>query len=165
MRWIRANSEPDLFFGQGFVSCQLRLWQMEFQRRVVAGRLSELVGSAGLDTDKLMRALGLYRAAAESLQHLDAPTLVAVQSYTKGVNAFMQDVGNGTRPKPLEFLVFGIAVEPWTDTDSVAWLKMMAYELGGNMHMELSRYALLARERSRGAEVRTPPCSSSRGDL
>ena len=36
---IRANSEPDLFFGQGFVSSQLRLWQMEFQRRLVSGKL------------------------------------------------------------------------------------------------------------------------------
>ena len=59
---IYAANRHDLFFAQGFVQAQDRLWQMETNRRVGAGRLSEVIGPEGLETDKLLRTLGLMRA-------------------------------------------------------------------------------------------------------
>ena len=55
---IRAQSEADLFFAQGYVSSRLRLWEMELQRHMVAGRLAEIVGEQGVASDKLFRTLG-----------------------------------------------------------------------------------------------------------
>src|SRR5512142_3047173 len=54
-RWgaphIYAESEADLFFAQGFVHAQDRFFQMDFQRRMVAGRLSEIFGPVTVAAD------------------------------------------------------------------------------------------------------------------
>ena len=66
-RWgvphIYAESEQDLFVAQGFVQAQDRLWQMESNRRVAAGRLSEIIGEEAIDLDRLLRTYGLLEAA------------------------------------------------------------------------------------------------------
>ncbi len=66
-RWgvphIYAGSITDLLFAQGFVHAQDRLWQMDFQRRVVAGRLAEVLGPPTVAVDRGMRVLGMYRVA------------------------------------------------------------------------------------------------------
>src|SRR3990172_11607003 len=69
---IYASTEHDLFLAQGYVQAQDRFWQMDFQRHVSAGRLSELMGSATLDTDLFLRTLGWERVAREELEALDA---------------------------------------------------------------------------------------------
>ena len=73
-RWaiphIEAERPLDASFALGFVHAQDRLWQMEFQRRLGAGRLAEIVGAAALPSDRFMRTLGLYRHAEASLAHL-----------------------------------------------------------------------------------------------
>eukprot|EP01051_Picozoa_sp_SAG22_P010489 SAG22_NODE_947_length_6367_cov_23.437460_9_plen_89_part_00 len=75
---------------KGFVSTQLRLWQMEMQRRLAQGRLAELVGEAALPADKLFRTLGLgTKHAAAAFAALDGPTKAAVRAYTAGVNAYL----------------------------------------------------------------------------
>ena len=114
---IRAQSEPDLFFGQGYVASRMRLWQMEYQRKMVAGRLAELVGGDdALATDTLVRTLGLPAASAAMLTHLDAGTTAAVEAYTKGVNAYLEDLRKGTRDQPVEFLVFGVSTQAISTT-------------------------------------------------
>ena len=60
---IFAGTDNDAFFALGYVHAQDRMWQLEFQRRIGAGRLSEILGEATLDTDKFLRTLGPYRAA------------------------------------------------------------------------------------------------------
>src|SRR5918994_5354730 len=64
-RWgvphVSASERLDLWFGQGFCHGQDRLWQMDFYRRVVSGRLAEIAGAEGLPSDRLMRTLGLHR--------------------------------------------------------------------------------------------------------
>ena len=57
MTHIRANNPQDAWFAMGYVHAQERTWQLEFNRRVMHGRLSEVFGEATLETDKLMRAL------------------------------------------------------------------------------------------------------------
>ena len=47
---ISADTDSDLFFAQGVVTAQERLFQMEIQRRALMGRLSEMVGSGGIGT-------------------------------------------------------------------------------------------------------------------
>ena len=126
---IYAGSREDAYLALGFVHAQDRLFQMDFQRRVGAGRLSEVLGGATLGTDRFLRTLGVYRAAERSLSNLSAEAQGALASYTAGVNAFLEGRRGALPP---EFLVLGYEPEPWRPADSLVWLKMMAWDLGGN---------------------------------
>ncbi len=140
---IEAESFTDALFALGFVHGQDRLWQMEFQRRVGAGRLSEIVGGAALPTDRFMRTLGLYRRAAAGLAHLSPATRTWLEAYAAGVNAYLKA---RTGPLPPEFLILGEhEIEPWTVADSLVWLRVMALDLGTNYQDELLRARLSTR--------------------
>ena len=86
---IRANDEADALFGLGYVHAQERLWQMEFQRRVGQGRLSEILGEATLPQDRFLRTWGFYRAARAAYGRLYPEEKEAVDAYAAGVNAFL----------------------------------------------------------------------------
>ncbi|UCC61926.1 MAG: penicillin acylase family protein [Anaerolineae bacterium] len=92
-RWgvphIYADSEEDLFFAQGYVHAQDRMWQMEFQRRVGSGRLSEVLGEATLEIDRFLRVVGLNRAAEAEAEMLDDETRRVLEAYAAGVNAYL----------------------------------------------------------------------------
>ncbi len=135
---IYAQNAADASFALGYVHAQDRLWQMEMSRRIAAGRLSEVVGAGGLDTDRFLRAIGVRRSAEASLQRLDDDTRRQLEAYAAGVNAF---IASGPVLPP-EFWLTGVKPEPWTPADSVAWTKMMAWDLGGNFRSELLRMHL-----------------------
>jgi penicillin amidase len=140
---IVGEADTDAIFAQGFAHAQDRLWQMEFQRRVGAGRLAEIVGAPGLPTDRFMRVLGLYRLAEASLAHLSDDSLAWLDAYAAGVNAFL---ATRSGPLPPEFLLLGHAeIEPWRPADSVVWIKMMALDLSLNWRSELLRARLAKR--------------------
>jgi penicillin amidase len=157
-RWgiphITAQNAPDLFFAQGYVHAQDRLWQMELHRRTASGRLSELFGEVTLDTDRLLRTVGLRRVAQEELAIQDPQTRAALEAYARGVNAFV-DSHRGRLP--VEFLLLRTAPEPWTPVDSLAFAKLMAWILGGNWQAELLRAHLIARFGEDGARTLMPP--------
>ncbi len=137
---IYAESSEDALFALGFVHAQDRLFQMDFQRRVGAGRLSEVLGGATLETDKFLRTLGVYRSAERTLPNLSAEAQGALAAYSAGVNAFLEERKGALPP---EFLILGYEPEPWQPADSLVWLKMMAWDLGGNWDDELLRARLL----------------------
>ncbi|KAA3642999.1 MAG: penicillin acylase family protein [Chloroflexi bacterium] len=144
---IYATTEHDLFFAQGYVHSQDRFWQMDFQRHVSAGRLSELIGSNGLDTDIFLRTLGWERVAREELAQLPAEDLALLQAYADGVNAYIA-THSGT-VMGLEYLFLpllnaGYEPEPWTPLHSLTWAKAMAWDLRGNMDTEIERAILLS---------------------
>jgi penicillin amidase len=133
---IFAQTVEDAAFGLGFVHAQDRLWQMEMNRRIAAGRLSEVVGAGGLGPDRFLRTLGVYGHAERTLANLDAETRAALEAYAAGVNAYLE---TRSGPLPLEFLILGHKPEPWRPADSIAWIKMMAWDLGGNWSDEIMR--------------------------
>ncbi|MBI1943691.1 MAG: penicillin acylase family protein [Betaproteobacteria bacterium] len=135
---IFAASLEDASFALGYVHAQDRLWQMEVNRRLGAGRLAEVVGAGALETDRFLRTLGVRRAAEANLKSLDAETLRLLEAYAAGVNAFLAS----DPVLPPEFWLTGARPEPWTPVDSVAWTKMMAWDLGGNWKNELLRMRL-----------------------
>lgn len=126
---IAARSVRDAYFVMGWVHAQDRIWQMELQRRVGAGRLAELVGEKGLSNDRFMRTLGLYRLAEASLPKLDKPTRDALTAYSEGVNAW---VDAHWHRLPVEFLLLNDRPEPWKPADSLVWGRLMALQLTGN---------------------------------
>lgn len=135
---IYAQSAADASFALGFVHAQDRLWQMEMSRRIAAGRLSEVVGAGGLETDRFLRTVGVRRSAEANFPKLEEETRRMLEAYAAGVNAFL-----ATDPVlPLEFWLTGVRPEPWSPVDSVAWTKMMAWDLGGNFRTELLRMRL-----------------------
>jgi penicillin amidase len=136
---IIAETRHDAYFAMGWVHAQDRLWQMEAQRRLGAGRLAEIVGEPGLGSDRYMRTLGLYQAAERSLGALSEPTRAALQSYADGVNAWVSQ--NNYRLPP-EFSILGFQPEPWKPADSVVWQKIMAMTLTGNWHDDILRAQL-----------------------
>lgn len=150
---IFAKDEADAWFAVGYVHAQDRLWQMEFQRRVARGRLSEFIGERAFDTDRLMRTLGLGRAADRAVTLTDPQTRKLLEAYAAGVNAFL-----ASEPVlPVEFQVFAIAPEPWKPADSVAWMYVMAWDLSGNWRSELGRMRYAAKLGGDRANELIPP--------
>lgn len=139
---ITARSARDAYFTMGFVHAQDRLWQMEMQRRVGAGRLAEIIGEPGLPNDRFMRTLGLYRLAQQGFDRLDKPTRDALIAYSDGINSF---ISSHSHRLPMEFLMLGVRPEPWTPADSLVWGRLMALQLTGNWRDEVLKARLDAR--------------------
>jgi len=135
---IFAQSEADAHFALGFVHAQDRLWRLEMNRRIAAGRLAEVLGPGGLEADRFLRTLGVRRAAQANLPRLDEETRKYLEAYAAGINAFL-----ATRAVlPPEFLLLRVDPEPWSALDSLAWAKMKAWDLGGNWRSESLRMQL-----------------------
>ncbi len=140
---IIAGSEADAIFALGFAHAQDRLWQMDFNRRLAQGRLSELAGPAGLDIDRFLRTVGVMQIAQRAVDDMDAETRAQLKAYVAGVNAAIQA---RTGPLPPEFILTRTpAPAPWTEQDSMAWGVMMALDLGQSWRDELARLLLAAR--------------------
>ncbi len=135
---IFASTEHDLFFAQGWVQAEDRLWEMDLSRRAVAGRLSEILGADYVNADHFLRTIGFYRAAEASRPSYPPEVLAVAQAYADGVNAFIAQAGGKL---PIEFSVQGYQPEPWAVTDSGAIGKYMSWILGGNMETELFNLA------------------------
>lgn len=117
-RWgvphIYAGSTEDLYFAQGYVMAQDRLWQMEMWRRSAEGRLAEVLGPNAVGRDRYARLLK-YRGPVDdkelTVYHPDARRIMT--SYVAGVNAFIEHA-NRSGKLPVEFVLTGIRPEPWT---------------------------------------------------
>ena len=115
-RWgiphIYAGTTEDLFFAQGFVAAQDRLWQMEMWRRSKEGRLAEVLGPDALERDRVARLLR-YRGPMDDTEwrsyHPDARRIVT--AFVAGVNAF---IAQGEASLPVEFHLTGIRPTAWT---------------------------------------------------
>ena len=151
---IYADNEYDLFFTQGYVHAQDRLWQMEFNRRIASGTLSAAVGASTLSTDSFLRTLGLRRAAERDWAGVDPDARVILEAYSDGVNAYIE--ANRKR-LPLEFTILGVDPEPWTPVDILAWGKVMSFDLGGNYSFELLRAQIVAELGAEAAGELLPP--------
>src|SRR5204862_7369254 len=82
---IFASTKADAFYGLGYVPAQDRLWQMEFQRRIGHGRLSEVFGAATIGQDRFLRTAGFGRAARSAWEHLPAEARAEIDAYLAGI--------------------------------------------------------------------------------
>jgi penicillin amidase len=132
---LRAENLEDLLFAQGFVTASERMWQMDLLRRAACGRLAEAFGEHALSVDRLMRTLGLARAAERNLAALGARTRALLRAYAEGVNAYR---ARASKRPPLEYVLTRLEPEPWTPFDSLAVIEYMAYLLSFNAREELA---------------------------
>ncbi|OLS19380.1 MAG: Acyl-homoserine lactone acylase QuiP precursor [Candidatus Heimdallarchaeota archaeon LC_3] len=126
---IYAENDNDLYFAQGYVHAQDRLWQLESQRRLFSGELAELLGEDLLDSDRFFREIGLYRSSLKSVELLDQnPELKeGIQSYADGINYYIDNLND--RDLPFEFKILDFKPSRWEVVDTLAFGKLMSYGL------------------------------------
>jgi penicillin G amidase len=128
---IFAENDDDLYFAQGYITAQDRLWQMEFYPRVAAGRVSEIFGEKALAFDKYNRHLGMAHTAEKIVENLKKDPLAnsIMQAYSNGVNAYIKQL----KPKdyPVEYKVIGNAPETWSPLKSILLMMAMRNTLNG----------------------------------
>jgi len=137
---IFAKNRNDALFGLGYAHAQDRLWQMEFQRRIGHGRLSEIFGVPTIQQDRFLRTVGFGRAARDAWNRTPEHAKAQVLAYCAGVNAFI--ASHHGRELPPEFTLLRFEPEPWSGPDVLVWVKMMAWDLSGNYSFELLRHDL-----------------------
>ncbi|MFB3916069.1 MAG: penicillin acylase family protein [Terriglobales bacterium] len=140
---ISADNLEDLFFAQGYVTAQDRLWQMDMTRRYAAGELAEILGPDYVQGDKRQRTLLIRTAAERAATALEARDRAYFEAYARGVNAYV-DQHQGKLP--IEFRVLRYSPRPWSVQDSllVACSMVEVLNLGPLSHM-LEREKILAR--------------------
>jgi penicillin G amidase len=140
MAYIRAENTDDLFFAQGFVTARDRLFQMQLNRMMAQGRISELAGEAALDLDRRMRTIGLHRMAQKQAQILNKKNADLFQKYVDGINAFIDRTPGDI---PLEFRLSGITPDRWQIADSLSILFYMGFATAANLDTEIISQMLL----------------------
>jgi penicillin amidase len=123
---IKAGTAADLFFAQGFVTAQDRLWHMDYDRHRALGRWAEWVGADGVEADRLLRAAGMGRTAKLDYDLCSDAAREMIDAYTAGVNAFIDT----TQALPIEYSILGVVPEPWESWHCLTVYKMRNTLLG-----------------------------------
>ncbi len=153
---IYAQNDDDLFFAQGYVMAQDRLWQLEMWRRWHEGRLAEIFGPKAYDYDartRLMMFRGPWDEAEWTSYHPDAERLFT--AWANGLNAWVaQHAGN----LPVEFTLTGIRPEPWTaKTLTLRWAQLGLNSTSGHPINEIQLAQSVARLGVAEANKRAAP--------
>jgi penicillin amidase len=133
---ILARNEADLFFAMGYAMAQDRFWQMEFHRRLGAGRLSELFGEDFVKVDRYFRmttAAGIQREVPPELAYVP-------KAFSEGVNAYLKTHGDHL---PVEFKLLRYTPEPWDKDDYITILKVINWALSLGWHVDQTAGAML----------------------
>ena len=149
---IKAENDEDAFFALGYVHAQDRFWQMEFQRHIFQGTLSEVFGAATIEQDKFLRTLGFYRSAQQAWQALSPQAKSIIHSYTNGINSFLRSAN-----LPLQLKILRYDPKPWLDVDSIAWQKLMAWDLQNTWQEKVENYFILRELGADQREIILPP--------
>jgi penicillin amidase len=151
---VFAASEPDLFFAQGYLHAQERLWQMDLNRRFLSGRLAEIFGQFAVpwqeltsqfrgrdsvDADYFMRLIGIRRSALTSLELLTDDDRHRLEAYSAGVNRFIEQCGKSL---PLEFRLLHYMPDPWRPEDTLTIGKGFALLLSLALFTRLNAIAV-----------------------
>lgn len=137
---IRAASQDDALFVQGYVTAQDRLWQMDGLRRLAGGDLAEILGPAFLESDRVARRLRLRRVAEADYLNLVPPDRAVLAAYARGVNAFLATHRDRL---PVEFTLLGYQPRPWSAVDSILVALHMIRTLTTTWREELVKRAML----------------------
>ena len=163
---IYAKQKLDAYCALGYVHAQDRLWQMEFQRRFASGQVAEVLGRRAIPLDRIVRTIGMHRAAASAWSSSSAGTKEIVEAYTAGINAVIRK--GSLAP---EFKLFRVTAKPWTACDVLVCTKLMAWNLGGTYMLKMLREELIKKMGRQAAEellsdtaVWMPPCFVKPGD-
>ncbi len=124
--WIKAKNIHDLFFVQGYIHAQYRLFQMDLWRRICEGKLSEIFGEKTFKVDSLFVSIGIKRNCESIINSLYPFEKEMLESYSEGVNAFIEK-NKGLLPP--EFLILRYFPEKWRPVNSIEIGKLIAWGL------------------------------------
>jgi penicillin amidase len=133
---IYAKNAEDMFFAQGYVMAQDRLWQLEMWRRWHEGRLAEIFGPKAFDYDVRTR-LTMFRGPWDDAEwksyHPDAERLFT--AWADGLNAYVAAHADNL---PVEFKLTGVTPEPWTaKTVVLRWAQLGVDSVRGHAISEI----------------------------
>jgi penicillin amidase len=145
---IYAANQADLFFAQGFVQAQDRLFQMDLWRRSSQGRLSEVLGANFIERDAMTRRVQ-YRGDMRAEWDSYGPDTEAIATaFVRGINAW---VDIATEHLPEEFVLAGWRPEHWRPEDLLN--RTDAFVGGANAGDEVFHTRLVASLGARRAEA------------
>lgn len=126
---VVAENDADAYFIQGYLHAKFRLWQMEFSTHAAAGRISEIIGERAINFDKEQRRIGMIFAAENMLKEMEANefTRLSVENYTKGVNAYIENLSLSALP--IEYKLLGYQPEKWNNLKTALFIKQMTKTL------------------------------------
>ena len=139
---IEAANFDDLFFAQGYVTAQDRLFQMDGMRRFAGGELAEILGGDFVKHDRQQRILGLRMMAKKSAENAPPETRAHFEAYARGVNAYIETHRDRL---PLEFRILRYSPKPWTPEDSMVIGMQMVEDLSTSPRHALMREKILAK--------------------
>jgi penicillin amidase len=123
---ILAENEHDLFFTQGYVTAQDRLWQMDIWRRYAKGQLSEVFGPFTTRTDSVMLTIGINRISKRIEPILSPVSKQVLKSYIDGINTFIKQ---NEKRLPVEFRLMNYQPKPWEITDCIAIMRFVGWQM------------------------------------
>ncbi|TMQ63519.1 MAG: penicillin acylase family protein [Candidatus Eisenbacteria bacterium] len=135
--YLSAAGEHDLFFAQGFVTADDRLWQMDLLRRTARGELAEILGDSVLEQDAQVRGLGFGALADGLVARVSPPMQQALAAYAEGVNAWI--AAHADHGLPAEFRLLGYKPKPWLPADSLVIGKLFALDLSHSWSLDILR--------------------------
>lgn len=156
---IQAASQADLFFAQGYVTAQDRLWQMDMLRRNAGGTLAEVLGPSLVRHDFAQRVLELRNVAARIAANMPADDRSRFTAYAAGVSLYIQQHQDALPP---EFRLLHYRPAPWTVVDSIVVGVMMVDTLDTHWDVKLTREQIAARLHDPRLEAQLYPVGSWR---
>jgi penicillin G amidase len=124
--YINAKNDYDLYFSFGYVVAQERLWQMDLNRRIAKGTLSEIFGEKTLTLDVFSRTIGFDRICKEIEANLNPESRNILQAYADGINCYIE---NNRRKLPVEFDMLKYEPEKWQVYHSILIMRLFAWEM------------------------------------
>ena len=138
--FIEARSDGDVYFAQGFTTASDRLFQMDLMRRLARGETAEIFGKSVLEEDKRWRRFNFAAIAEENLQFLSPELRTALDSYARGVNAFMATLDD--KSLPIEFRILQYKPREWRAADTIVIGKILSDALSTTWRNDLMRASL-----------------------
>ena len=156
---IQAASQADLFFAQGYITAQDRLWQMDMFRRNASGTLAEVLGPSLVRHDIAQRVLEFHNVAARIAANMSTDDRARFEAYAAGVNLYIQQHPDTLPP---EFGLLHYHPAPWTVVDSIAVGIMMVQTLDTHWDVKLAREQIASRLHNSRLESQLYPVGSWR---
>ena len=144
--FITAANEKDLFYTQGYIVAENRLWQMEFWKRLMTGTLSEVFGNATLSADISLRRLNLFEICTRNVANTPPYYLENLENYILGVNSFLADAAANSSLVPPEFSKYGCPLPTqYSVVDSYLFVKALSLGLAGNAGSEVANQEIVSK--------------------
>jgi penicillin G amidase len=144
--YIEAANEADLYFAQGYVTANDRLWQMDLMRRTARGELAEVLTAGpknvALEQDKQHRTMGFAQEVEAELAGASPQSRAILDAYARGVNAYIDSLDPKSMPPEIQILQY--KPRPWTASDSLLPVKLFAEALSTTWRIDIMREALSA---------------------